>query len=266
MANFEEMLAVVERMKPLEITPDQDIKKLYPDVTIDDVYRLQFALMQKRVAAGDTIVGYKASAVRRNASKQRPGVPVPSIGTFLRSQWRNDGDVVEIESTIGIDLIEPEVLVLLKKDLEGPGVTPMDVLAATEAYFPSIEVAPLRAGIAERAWSDHHIIVNMKINGSVVVGSEGVSPKNLDIRLEGVVGSIDGVVHGSATAVEVMGSPLNVVAAVANDLARFEIGLKAGMVVQTGSIIDPMHAKKGHREALAQFTRLGSCRVCFAND
>lgn len=248
----------------LDLTPDQDVKKVFPDLTIDDTYRIQFALMQRKVAAGDAIVGYKASAVRGAAAKQRPGVPVPSIGTLLRSHMRNDGDTVTIDSPIGIDSIEPEILVLLKRDLAGPGVTAMDVIAATECLYPSIEIAPLRAGFHELKWSHHHIIVNMKGTGTVVVGHQAVSPKNIDLRLEGLVGSIDGVVHGTATAATVMGSPWNVVAAIANKLADFEMVLKAGEVIQTGSVINPMQAKRGDREALVEFTRVGNCRVRFA--
>ena len=80
---FDEMLAFAETMKPLDTTPDQDLKKLFPDASIEDTYRVQFALMTKRAEAGDKIVGYKASAVRGAAAKQRPGVPVPTIGTLL---------------------------------------------------------------------------------------------------------------------------------------------------------------------------------------
>lgn len=264
MSKFEDMLAFAETMKPLDTTPDQDMKKLFPEASIDDTYRVQFALMKKRAAAGDRIVGYKASAVRGAAAKQRPGVPVPTIGTLLASHLCGDGDTIPIESRVGKEQIEPEIMVVLKKDLVGPGVTPMDVLAATEAFFPSIETAPLRAGFHDLKWSHHHIIVNMKTTGKIVLGTEGVSPRGMDVRLEGIVGSIDGVVHGSATAIQVMGSPLNVVSAIANKLAEFEIELKAGMMVQTGSIIDPMLANRGDREALVEFTRIGSVRIRFA--
>jgi 2-keto-4-pentenoate hydratase len=221
--------------------------------------------MKKRVAEGDSIVGYKASAVRGDAARQRPGVPVPSIGTLLRSQLRSDGDTVPIDAKEGIDFVEPEVLVLLKRDLTGPGVSPMDVLAATEAFFPSIEIAPMPPGFRELKWSHNHIIVDMKRTGSVVIGHQGVSPDGIDLRLEGIVGRLDGEVKGSATACTVMGSPLNVVAAIANDLARFEMGLKAGQIIQTGSIIEPMQAKRGvTREALVEFTRIGSVKIRFS--
>src|SRR5262245_30650454 len=44
-AVFRKQVDFAERMT-LDLTPDQDVKKVFPDLTIDDTYRIQFALMQ----------------------------------------------------------------------------------------------------------------------------------------------------------------------------------------------------------------------------
>ena len=60
----------------------------------------------------------------------------------------------------------------------------------------------------------------------------------------------------SATAVEVLGHPINAVVYLSNKLAEFGLGLKAGMMVQTGSIVPNFVVVPGDHVHLG-FTRLG---------
>ena len=40
--------------------------------------------------------------------------------------------------------VEGEIAFVLKKDLEGPGVTPLDVIAATDYLLPALEIIDSR--------------------------------------------------------------------------------------------------------------------------
>ena len=55
-------------------------------------------------------------------------------------------------------------------------------------------------------------IAASKFTGSNVFGTAMTSPHNMDLRLEGCVLSLNGEPKASATAVEVLGNPLRVVA------------------------------------------------------
>jgi 2-keto-4-pentenoate hydratase len=218
--------------------PALDVLRVAPELTYDDAYRLQFAIKQKRVKAGDSIAGYQASFTSAGAQKMVPTMPVPMVGTLLRSLIRNDGATVELDSDFVV--IESEIGVVMKRDLAGPNVSPLDALAAIEGFFPAIEVAPVRPGVLEGKWSNQHLIAVQKaVGGYVVLGSTITSPRDIDIRLEGVVVSFDNKVRGSAAGVEAMGSPLHVIAAVANKLALYGHQLKAGQILITGSVPSP---------------------------
>jgi 2-keto-4-pentenoate hydratase len=102
-----------------------------------------------------------------------------------------------------------------------------------------------------------------KSNGGIVLGGPMTSPYGIDLRLEGMVISINGEVRGSATGVEVLGDPLSLVAIIANKIGQYGGTLKAGMVLMTGSIVTAMPVAPGDH-LLVEFTRLGKLAVRFS--
>src|SRR5205085_2118789 len=83
-----------------------------------------------------------------------------------------DGDPAFIEAEIGV---------LMRHDLRGPDVSALQALAAIEAFFPAIEVAPLRPGVLEGRYSNQHMIAVQKAAGGYVfVGNRFTSPRDFD--------------------------------------------------------------------------------------
>jgi 2-keto-4-pentenoate hydratase len=186
-----------------------DVIEKFPELTIADSYRLQFALMKRKAARGERLMGYKAAHTSLAIqTEQDAGI---SIGSLLQSfQYAED---VPFPITPGIDTcVEPEIAVLLERDLAGPGVTLIDACRATAA--------------------------------------------------KGVVISVNGVPKRSATGVEAMGHPLNVVAAIANEIALHGESLKAGMVLLTGSLTNNVAVSPGD-QIRVEFTRIGSVGARF---
>ena len=262
MVSFEQLLDILDR-PGIDKEVSQDIIKVSPNLSLDDAYRLQIASKQRRVKEGDRIAGYQASVTSAAAQKALPGIPAPMVGTLMQSLIRHSDATVTLDADI--TFIEPEIGVLLGTDLSGPNVTPLDVLAATAGFVPAIEVAPVRAGVLEGKWSNQHVIAVQKAAGGfVVVGSKLTAPSDIDVRLEGAVVTIDGQTRASAAGVEAMGSPLNVVAAIANRLSAYGERLRAGMIVITGSLSTPQRVSQGVVDARVEFTRLGSVSVRFS--
>jgi 2-keto-4-pentenoate hydratase len=108
------------------------------------------------------------------------------------------------------------------------------------------------------------VIATHKTLGSIIVGGPLHSPRDIDLRLEGMVMQINGKVRGSATAVEVMGNPFNAAAFIANTVAANGECLRAGMVLMTGSIITAIPVSAGD-DVRIQFTRLGSIVARFVS-
>jgi 2-keto-4-pentenoate hydratase len=98
---------------------------------------------------------------------------------------------------------------------------------------------------------------------AIVLGGALTPLSGLDLALEGLVYEQSGTMVATATAAEVMGTPLNSLAWVANHLGGRGLSLRAGDVVMTGSVSKILQAKAGDT-IRATFTRLGSVSVRFA--
>jgi 2-keto-4-pentenoate hydratase len=261
MADLEMMIAHIDR-PGIDSELDLDIIRIAPDLSLDDALRVQLGAKRRRVAAGDAIAGYQASFTSAAAQKMVPTMPPPMVGTLLASLIRPDGAAVGFDADLTV--VECEIGMVLRRDLAGPHVTPIEALAAVEGFFPAIEVAPVRPGVLEGKWSNQHMIAVQKAKGGyVVTGSKLTSPANFDPRTEGVVVSVDGVPRASAAGVEAMGSPTNVLAAVANRLAAAGEWLRAGQIVITGSLPPPQRVGPGNAFAEAEFSRMGRVSVRF---
>lgn len=263
MTDIAELAAYIDR-PGIDKELADDIILRAPGLTLDEALQVQIAAKRRRIAAGDSLVGYQASFTSAAARKLAPDMPPPMVGSLLASVMRPSGAAVALDAEV--TAVESEIGILLGRDLQGPNVTPLQALAAVEAYFPAIEIAPIRPGLVEGKWSNQHLIAVQKAVGGFIVTGQNLTPAGLlDPRLEGVVVSIDGEARASATGVEAMGSPLNVLAAVANRLAAAGEYLRAGQIVLTGSLPPPIMVRAGCRSAGVEFTRLGRVTVRFDN-
>ena len=235
-----------------------EITEIAPELTPLEAQHIQAERMKRAEAAGDRIIGYKA-ALTSKAMQEQAGVGEPVLGTMLASRLYSEAEPVSLKGFIKATL-EPEVGVLMKTDLKGPGVTALDALAAIEGFLPCVEIGDIRTG--EHPRTLQQTIVCNTFNGGHVFGAPLVAPSGIDLRREGMVLSANGEVVGSATAVEVLGDPLLSVAFMANKLGEIGGSLKAGMVLMTGSIVRgiPVHAGD---HVQVQFTRLGGVSLQF---
>ena len=239
--------------------PAGDVLEKIPALGVVDAYRLRDALMKRRIARGARHIGYKVAGASR-AIQTTEHVDGPMVGCMMHSGLYAESAPIAIGSYNRV-IVESEVAVLLKHDLAGPGVGVTDVLLATAGLFPAIEVVASRG---ERVKRSHQMrIIGSKFTGGgIVVGGPLCSPHGIDLRLEGMVISINGEVRGSATGVEVMGNPLNAVALVANTIAAFGAKLEAGMLIMTGSFIGNLPVAPGD-DVRVEFTRVGNVTARF---
>ncbi|MDO9436993.1 2-keto-4-pentenoate hydratase [Hydrogenophaga sp.] len=233
--------------------PYLDLVEKAPGIAEDDAYRLQHALAQRRVGRGDRLIGYKAAYTSRLMT-QAHGVPLePLIGSLMRSHLVEEGQPIKLASAFET-IVEPEIAVLMKRDLAGPGVHAAEALGAIEGVFPAIEVAERSMGGAKRSRS--MAVAIHKSTGCIIVGGPMSDLRGMDLRLEGVTIAVNGEIRQSATGVEVMGDPLSLIVTIANLLGRYGTSLKAGMIVMTGSVTKAVTAAPGDRIDV-EFTRLG---------
>lgn len=225
-----------------------------PGLGVADAYRIQDALVRRRVAAGEVVIGAKlgfTSAAMRAAM----GIEEPNYG-WLTSAMVLPGDEVALGDWVH-PRIEPEIGFKLGSGLRGPGVDAEAVLAATTTVFPCLE-------IVDSHFHDYRFRAadNTADNSSAAairIGAE-VAPEAIDLRLLGVVLEQDGEVVATAAGAAALGDPAAAVAWLVNRLAAVDRGLDPGAIVISGGLTAAAPMRLGNRFE-AHFDRLGSVSV-----
>ncbi|GFJ96427.1 2-keto-4-pentenoate hydratase [Phytohabitans rumicis] len=156
--------------------------------------------------------------------------------------------------------MEIEVAFILGADLPGAGCTEEDVLAATEAYAPSIELIDSR--ILDWRISLADTIADNASSAGFVVGAARVDPATVDIRaIDAVLYKGDEpVAQGRSDAV--LGNPVTAVAWLARTVAGFGVRLRAGHLILPGACARAVDARPGDAFR-ASFTGLGDVSLTF---
>ena len=227
-------------------------------ITIDDAYQIQLRMIQRRLDAGEVVVGKKIG-VTSKVVMDMLGVNQPDFGHLLSGMVFNEGEAVDTGKLIA-PKAEAEVAFILARDLTGPGVTAADVLRATDCVMPCFEIVDSRI----RDWKIkiQDTVADNASCGVFTLGGTRRSPRDLDLALAGMVLEKNGEVISTSAGASVQGSPVNAVAWLANTLGRLGISLKAGDVILSGSQ-SPLVPVKAGDSLHASVGGLGSTSVRF---
>jgi len=200
-------------------------------ITIEDAYQIQLRMIQRRVDAGERIVGKKIG-VTSKIVMQMLKVDQPDFGQMTSGMVFSEGEAIRADSMIA-PKAEAEVAFVLKSDLIGPGVTAADVLRATDFVVPCFEIVDSR--IKDWKIKIQDTVADNASCGVLTLGGVRKSPRQLDLALAGMVLEKNGDIVSTSAGAAVQGSPVNAVAWLANTLGRLGIGLKAGEIILSGS-------------------------------
>jgi 2-oxopent-4-enoate/cis-2-oxohex-4-enoate hydratase len=201
------------------------------DITIEDAYQIQLRMIQRRLDAGERVVGKKIG-VTSQVVMDMLKVNQPDFGQLLSGMVFNEGEPLSMRQFIA-PKAEAEVAFVLSRDLMGPGVTAADVLRATDCVMPCFEIVDSR--IQDWKIKIQDTVADNASCGVLTLGGVRKSPRQLDLALAGMVLEKNGEVISTSTGAAVQGSPVNAVAWLANTLGRLGIGLKAGDIILSGS-------------------------------
>ena len=212
-------------------TPVDPLTDREPAITVQDAYQIQLRMIQRRVDAGETIVGKKIGVTSKVVMDMLK-VDQPDFGQMTSGMVFSEGEAIRADSMIA-PRAEAEVAFILKSDLMGPGVTAADVLRATDFVVPCFEIVDSRI----RDWRIliQDTVADNASCGVLTLGGVRRSPRQLDLALAGMVLEKNGEVISTSTGAAVQGSPVNAVAWLANTLGRLGISLKAGEIILSGS-------------------------------
>lgn len=212
--------------------PVAPIIEAFPDATVDDAYRIQQAQVADWVAGGDRVRGHKVGLASA-AMQRQAGVDRPDYGHLTESMFFLEHEPIPA-GTFLQPRIEPEIAFVLKRPLQGPGVTVAEAIAAVDFVLPALEIVDSRV----RDWKISIVdtIADNASSGGVVLGSTPVSPHAVDLRLTGCVLHHGGRIAGTGAGGAVLGSPINSLVWLANTVGPLGIELEAGHVVLPGSM------------------------------
>ena len=230
----------------------------HPDITIEDAYAIQQKMLARRLAAGEKVVGKKIG-VTSKVVMDMLGVYQPDFGWLTDAMVFNEGEAIAANTLIQ-PKAEGEIAFVLKKTLQGPGVTAADVLAATEGVMACFEIVDSRI----RDWKIkiQDTVADNASCGVFVLGDRLVDPRDVDLGTCGMVLEKNGELVATGAGAAALGHPANAVAWLANTLGRLGIALEAGEVVLSGSlgIMVPVTAGDNLRVTIGG---IGGCSVRF---
>lgn len=225
----------------------------YPNITVEEAYRIQQATVRKRLASGRNIVGKKIGLTSK-AMQQMLGVDQPDYGYILSDMVLPEGVPLRMEQVLQ-PRVEPEIAFFLKHDLSGPSLNAAAVLAATQFILPALEIIDSR--IQDWRIKLPDTVADNASAAMVVLGGRPLPVDACDLRLTGMVLEKNGEpVHYSCGAA-VMGHPAEAVAWLGNKLYEYGETLKAGEIILPGALCGAVSLAAGDH-VKATFDHLGS--------
>ncbi|MDW5597328.1 fumarylacetoacetate hydrolase family protein [Conexibacter stalactiti] len=232
----------------------------HPAVTIADAYAIQLAGRELRLARpGAALVGRKVGLTSA-VMQQMMGVDQPDFGYLTAAMISADGATLDPAAFLA-PRVEAEIAFRLKAPLAGAELTIADVLAATEAVAPALEVIDSRVAdwrikiadtIADNASSGHVVLGAWQPVGVLDLAAVEVS---LEVAPEGEA--------NSGTGAAVLGHPAAPIVWLARALHDYGgEGIAAGEIVIPGAVSRALPVAPGQR-ATARFAGLGEVSATF---
>jgi 2-keto-4-pentenoate hydratase len=236
--------------------PIEPLTAQIADLDVDGAYAIQRAGRALRLADGGRVAGHKIG-LTSEAIQRQLGVDQPDYGYLLDTMLVADGAEVDAGRLIA-PRVEAEIAFVLGDALAGDAVTAEEVLRATAAVAPALEIidsriADWRIGLADT-------IADNASAALAVVGEQ----RPLDgLDLPGVTMAMTAggeTVEGRGDAV--LGHPAAAVAWLTRALARQGEGLAAGEVVLSGALARAVDVRAG-TTVRARYGGLADVTVAF---
>lgn len=237
------------------------LTELNPELTVDDAYQVQLHTIATRVANGEKVIGKKIGLTSL-AMQHMLGVNQPDYGHLLDGMVIDNGGTI-ITKQVLQPKVEGEIAFVLKKDLQGPKVTVMDVLAATDYVVPALEIVDSRIHDWNIKLED--TVADNASSGLYVLGDKKVALDGLDLAQMGMVLYKNGEMLNTGVGAAALGHPATCVAWLANKLSDYGITLKAGEVILSGALSAAVAGEPGDHFQ-ARFAHLGEVNVHFGRE
>lgn len=230
------------------------VSRHYPELTRAEAFAIQLATLDKELADGARIVGWKMGGTATADASAFD----PMFGYILdRYMIPPGGKVASRTFPGGSAAVESEIGVVIKDDLPEGVASKEELLDHIDYVFGAMELAK---GIALPAGDEEVSLDYVLATGMgqvrTIKGTGQVAPRDFDWDNETAKCYFNGELVAEGIASNIFGNPLNAVYELANLLPTQGRYLKAGEMVITGSMYqNPM--LEGAAEVRLEFSSLG---------
>jgi 2-keto-4-pentenoate hydratase len=224
-------------------------------LAMDEAYRIQLALIDRRVAAGERHIGWKVGLTAK-AIQQQFNWHEPLFACILETQ--PTGHVFGATELISPGF-ETELCVRLGRPLEGQ-VSAEQVRAAVDVIHPSFEIIETRGDPVNQM---ELVVADNGQQRSVVIGGPVPLAPNVDLARVGARVWLNGEEVATGLGSAVLGNPLNSIQWLAGKIGEFGRSLRPGDIIMTGSFVRQFPLRPGDA-ALAEFSGIGRVEVRIA--
>lgn len=234
------------------------------DMDMDDAYAVQKCWVDRKIAEGANVLGYKIGLTSR-AMQSAMNINTPDYGVLLDDMAHPDGASITA-GDFSDPRLEAELAFVLNRSLTGEGVTVGQVLDATDFVTPALELIAARSlrtdpetGYTRKVFDT---IADNAGNAGVIIGENRFSPHEIDLRWSGALLYLNGQIEETGLAAGVLDHPAHGIVWLCKYLAPHGIGLEPGQLLLSGSFTRPVPVGAGDR-VRADYGPLGEIKVNF---
>lgn len=221
----------------------------HPEITMDDAYAIQNAILEAKQAQGRTVIGWKIGLTSK-AMQSALGIDIPDSGILFDDMLFASGAVIPAGRFIQ-PRMEAEIAFVMKTSLGGAEVTREDVIAATDYVTPSIEILDTRILRADPETGQSRKIFDTisdnAANAGIVLGEEQHGIDAFDLRWVGAMVLRNGEVEETGLGAGVLNDPVESVVWLARRMSQYGQQIERGQVILSGSFIRPVECPSGSR-------------------
>ena len=236
----------------------------HPAMDMDDAYAIQKAWVDRKIANGRSITGYKIGLTSR-AMQLAMKIDTPDFGVLLDDMHFSSGASIPAADFLD-PRIEVELAFVLKEPLQGENVTVDQVMVATDYVIPALELIAARSFRVDPATgytrTVFDTIADNAANAGYILGNQEIDPSAIDLPWAGAMLYLNGQIEETGLAGGVMGHPAHGICWVCKRFAPHGIGLKPGQVILAGSFTRPVAVTAGDN-IRADYGPLGTIEVDF---
>lgn len=250
-------LALYKALRNQQVLPP--LTERESPLTLEDAYQVSQHFLQHRLNDGERVIGKKIGLTSK-VVQEMLGVHQPDFGFLTDAMMFESGSHIPFASPLIQAKSEGEIAFILKHDLQGPNVTPQDVIDATESVAACFEIVDSR--VKDWKIKIEDTVADNASCGMFVMGKERVSPHDVDFENCQMVIKNKGEVVAKGQGSAALGSPLNCVAWLANTLGDYGISLNAGDIILSGSLAAMIPCQQDD-DMSVEIEGIGSASYCF---